>query len=131
MTTLIEFPLDGGGVVLVEGWEPTRDSSLGVEEPTRGLRRDTQEVVDRAGDTFEGALARIQPVAVSLIGGFRRLTDAPEEIEVCFGVQLRADFGAVIARAAAEANFNVTLRWKRNQSVAPLAPHGDLSSTQN
>jgi Trypsin-co-occurring domain 1 len=131
VTTLIEFPLDTGGVVLVEGTGRSRDSADYGDEPTRGLRSGTEEIVARAGDTFEAALTRIQPVALSLISGFRSIADAPEEIEVCFGVQLRADFGAVIARAAGEANFNVTLRWKRDQPAAPDASHGALSSSQN
>ena len=37
--------------------------------------------------------------------------NAPDEIEVAFGVKLTTTAGAVIASAAAEANFDVTLRW--------------------
>jgi hypothetical protein len=41
----------------------------------------------------------------------RSAGNRPDQIEVAFGVKLTTTAGAVITSAAAEANFNVTLRW--------------------
>jgi len=41
----------------------------------------------------------------------RKLHDAPNEIQVNFGLKLSADAGAGLAAAGAEANYTVTLKW--------------------
>lgn len=80
-------------------------------EPTRGLR--PADVAERAGETFESAFARVRPVAEAIVNGMRRVADSPDEIEVEFGVKVNAEAGAIVAKAAGEANFTIKLRWKR------------------
>jgi hypothetical protein len=101
---LVEFPLEDGSSVFIEA-----ESVSG--EVTRGGRAGALAV--EAGETFEGALARVQPAATAIVERLRGLADGPEEIEVEFGIQLSAEVGAFVAKAAGEANFRVAMRWKR------------------
>lgn len=103
---LVEFPLESGGSVIVE--VPDGPGPAGGEV-TRGFRPANLTV--EAGETFEGAFSRIQPVAAAVVAKLREVADAPDEIEVEFGVQLSADVGAIVAKVSGEANFKVVLRW--------------------
>jgi hypothetical protein len=116
MRRLVEFPLEGGGSVVVD--VDARDGRPIGEtgEVTRGLG--AKDVVARTGETFEAAFARIRPAATAAIGSLRTLSDRPQEIEIEFGIQLSAEIGAIVAHTAAEANFRVTLRWKPEASEA-------------
>src|SRR4051794_38912253 len=111
MRTLVEFPLEGGGSVVVE----TDDAGRGTDdgEVTRGLGRPDRSIA-RAGETFEEAVARIQPGALAMVRALREGAGAPDEITVEFGVQLTAELGAVVARTSAQANFTVRMRWQRD-----------------
>ena len=72
-------------------------------------------VVKKASQTFQSALDKIRPAASIIITKLRDLTDPPDEIEVEFGLTLNAEAGAVVALAGAEANYTVTLTWKREE----------------
>jgi len=95
------FPLEAGGNVLIE-----------VEEGggTRGLH--PSEVIATVGVTFEAALEAIKPAAVAVASKFRDFADAPEGVEVEFGLKFTGQAGAFIASASAEAQFRVKLAWK-------------------
>lgn len=107
MKRLVEFPLEQGGSVLVE----VDEAAAGPV--TRGSGRDRAALVEQADKTFEDATAAVTPVAQSLIARLRAMDDAPEEVAVQFGVQLSAQTGAFIASVAAEANFTVSMTWRR------------------
>lgn len=106
MKRLIEFPLEGGGVILVEvdGAEPTGSRVRGASPA---------EIAEKARQTFETSLERIKPAAAAIVAKIRELSDKPEQIEVEFGIKLSAEAGVVIASTGVEANFKVTLLWKR------------------
>lgn len=106
MKRLIEFDLQEGGVIVVEVDEP---------EPVSGfeLTGHPGEIVTKTCQTFETVLERIKPTASAIIGKLRSLSDPPDEMTVEFGLKMSAEAGAVIAAAAAEANYKVTLAWKR------------------
>jgi Trypsin-co-occurring domain 1 len=108
MRRLVEFPLEDGGSVLVQ---VEADAAGPV---TRGLG-DRHGVTEQARQTFEQAVARVQPAAQALVGRLRAVADAPEEIGVEFGLELSAEAGAFIAAASSTANFRVTLTWRRAQ----------------
>jgi NTP-dependent ternary system trypsin peptidase co-occuring protein len=110
MKRLVEFPLDQGGSVLIEIDEPP------LGPTTRGLGKDRSSLVEEADKTFEQATAAVTPVARSLITRLRSFEDAPDEVGIEFGVQLSAQTGAFIASVAAEANFKVSLTWRRQGS---------------
>ena len=44
------------------------------------------------------------------------LAEPPDELAIEFGVKLNAETGAVIAKAATEANFTINLKWTRAKS---------------
>lgn len=55
---------------------------------------------------------------------------APEEIEVKFGLKVSGKLDWIVARAASEGNFEITLTWKPrgHQSVPGHAPPGITKS---
>jgi hypothetical protein len=112
---LVEFPVEGGGTIVVEVDDPL----LGARGPTRGLRAPGDLTVT-ASETFQDAFARIQPAAGAVIARLRDLVDPPDEVEVEFGIQLSAEFGAIVAKASGDANFRVRMRWSnRDGGAAP------------
>ncbi len=108
MKRLIEFPLEDGNSITVE---------VDELEPEGGVVRAARpgEIAAKAGQTFEAALDRIRPAASIIITKLRALSDPPDEMTVEFGLKMNAEAGAVIAAAGAEANYKVTLKWKREQ----------------
>ena len=112
MKRLAEFPLDEGGSVLVEVDEPPGGPV------TRGLRKDRSALVEQADQTFEDATAAVTPAAQSLIDRLRSIKDPPDEVAIEFGVQLSAQTGAFIASVAAEANFKVSMTWRRRGAAS-------------
>ena len=107
MKQLVEFELEEGGTILVEVDAP---QEAGMVKAARG-----GEVVQRAQQTFEAALDKVRPAAAAIIKKLRTLHDPPDEIEVEFGLKMSAEAGAVVASAGVEANYKVTLTWKREE----------------
>ena len=107
MKRLVEFQLDEGGKVLVQVDEPP-DGPV-----TRGLGKDRSTLVEQAGRTFEDATEAVIPAARSLVSRLRSMEGSPDEVGIEFGVQLSAQTGAFIASVAAEANFKVSVTWRR------------------
>lgn len=106
MGQLVEFGLNDGGTILVEVHEASR-----VGGPvTRGLSGD--QVTERARQTFEDAVQRIEPAAQAIITQLRGMTQAPDEVQVEFGLDLHAEAGAFIAAASAIANFRIAMTWR-------------------
>ncbi|HEC35358.1 MAG TPA: hypothetical protein ENI39_02350 [Anaerolineae bacterium] len=105
MKRLVEFPLEDGGSILVEV-EAGEAAGMVPAAATRG-------VPERAQQTFEAALEKVRPAAAAIIAKLRALHDPPDEIEVEFGLKMNAEAGAVVAAAGVEANYKVTLTWKR------------------
>ena len=108
MKRLVEFPMEDGSTILVE-----------VDEPGFGggtLRSGRPgEMIERATVTYEEALGKIQPAAVSIISRLRHMPEPPSEISLELGISLSAEAGAFIASAATQAHLILTLKW----SAAP------------
>jgi hypothetical protein len=104
---LVEFPLEQGGSVVVEIDGPPDGPVM------RGLGKDYPFLAERTGKTFEQATASVVPAARSLMTRLRSIEDRPDEIGIDSGVQLSAQTGAFIASVAAEANFTVSMTWRR------------------
>ena len=105
MSELVEYELADGTRVLVE----VEASSAGPV--TRGGRREDELI--KAQGTFEQALRRIGPMTAAAFDQLRQLADAPDEIDIEFGIKLHAEMGAIISKAGGEANFQISLRWRR------------------
>jgi hypothetical protein len=71
-------------------------------------------VVEQARQSFEQAVARVQPAVQGLLTQLRSLAEAPEQIEVEFGLQLSAEVGAFVAGASTTGNFKVSMTWRRH-----------------
>lgn len=112
MKHLVEFPLDEGGSVFVEVDE------LPGGPVMRGIGKDRFAVVEEADKTFEAATAAVTPAARSLITRLRSIDDPPDEVGIQFGVQLNAQTGAFIASVAAQANFAVSMTWRRRSAAS-------------
>jgi hypothetical protein len=123
MGQLVEFPLVEGGSILVEVREPVRLSGQPV---VRG--RGAEEVTDRARQTFEHAVQRVEPAAQAIVTRLSSMAQTPDEIHVEFGLDLHAEAGAFIAAASATANFTVALTWhggtSRQDGVVDLQEQG-------
>jgi hypothetical protein len=112
MKRLVAFSLDQGGSVLIEVDEPP------AGPVTRGLGKDRTALVEEADKTFEDATAAVTPAARSLLARLRSIDDPPDEVGIVFGVQLSAQTGAFIASVAAQANFTVSMTWRRQQGAS-------------
>jgi Trypsin-co-occurring domain 1 len=105
MKHLVEFPLEEGGSIVVE-----------IDEPETGgtVRAGREDTIEKARETFEGALGKVLPATKTVVEKLRGMASRPDEIEVAFGVNLSTVAGAFIASVGAEANFGVTVRWTGN-----------------
>ncbi len=106
MAQLVEFPLEDGSMLLVEVNDMTpRGGALRSGQPSA--------TVERATATLEQALKSVKPAAEGIISVLRGLSVPPTEIGVEFGLKLSAQAGAILAAASIDANYKVTLTWRR------------------
>jgi Trypsin-co-occurring domain 1 len=117
MTELVRFDLEGGGSLLVE-----------VDEDEPGIERASRadDLAVRASESLEHALEGIRTAADTTVAKLRGLAEAPDEVQVEFGIRLNARAGAVIARTEAEGHLQVRLAWKRASRDTPTAALGGL-----
>jgi hypothetical protein len=102
MKEIIEFELDGQPVYIEV--EPTEGGGV------RRIGR-TEDGIAKAETRFADAIARIRPVADTLLHTFQEMT-APDEIGFEFGIKFNAKAGAVFASVDSEATFKVSVKWK-------------------
>jgi hypothetical protein len=77
--------------------------------PTRGIS--SGRLIERTQQNLDEVLARARPAVTTLLRQVRGQDDAPDELEVEFGIQISLEVGAYIAAASSTANFRVTMRW--------------------
>jgi hypothetical protein len=119
MKRIVEYELEDGGSILVEVDVP---EGGGFERVSRG------DEITKASVSFDQAINQVKPVAQKVIGKLREITDPPDEIVMQFGLKLGAKAGMVLASADAEANYSVTLTWKREQETSKGKEPGTSSS---
>jgi len=102
---LVEFPLEGGGSIIVEV----------IEEVPGPRPAGRLEKIQKVQQTFEKALDKVRPIASALIDTFRNIGDPPDEIQVEFGLKMHTEAGAIIAATGVEANYKVMLTWRRER----------------
>jgi len=107
MKHLVEFLLEDGNSVLVEVDDSETGSVVRSGRPT--------ETITKAQKTFEEAIEKVKPAASAIITKIRSLHDSPDEIEVEFGLKMSADAGAFVASTGIEANYKITLKWKKEE----------------
>jgi inner membrane protein involved in colicin E2 resistance len=106
MSRLVEVPLTSGGSITVEVDEPFGARTM------RGGDRGS-ELVQRGSRTLEESLKTIAPALHEVLNELRGVSSELSQIEVELGLKLTGEAGMVIARAGAEANFRVLVRWQR------------------
>lgn len=108
MAEVVQYALDDGSVVLFEiepsdGFvEASRDRVVGrIREAVRPALRAAREVLDQAKEY------------------------APSEVEVKFGIKVSGKMDWLVAKAATEGSFDVTLKWKPETQVQRQAETTD------
>jgi hypothetical protein len=126
---LVEFPMESGGTVLVQVEDGSAIGGHGGGEVTRGWGERDERVVLQAQQSFEQAVARVQPAVQELVRRLRSLAERPAEITVDFGIELSAEVGAFVAGASSTGNFTVSMTWRperaAGQAPGRVAPGGD------
>jgi hypothetical protein len=112
MKRLVEFPLEDGSSMMVEVEDPVQGAGAGGST-VRGVH--PVEMAEKARQTFEASLEKIKPAASAIITKLREMSDQPEQVAVEFGIKMSGAAGVVLASTGIEANFKVTLTWKREQ----------------
>lgn len=108
MTQVLRMDLEDGSSLLVEATEP------GGPELDRVGR--ASDVLNHTADTLEQALERVKPALSSMVRQAKNLVEPPQRLAVEFGIKVTAGAGIVVARAATEANFKLTLEWSKADS---------------
>ena len=116
----VQFPLDGGGQVLVR----VQDSGLEVDAGDIVTRGGMSTRLEVARETFEAALDPIRVVAQGVLEKLAGLARPPDEVHVEFGVELTAKAGAIVAAVGSTAHLTVGLTWRRPTEVTDS---GDIS----
>ena len=114
---LVEFPLEGGGTVLVQAEHGAAAGGHDGGEVTRGWGDRDERVVLQAQQSFEQAVGRVQPAVQALVGRLRSVAESPEEITVDFGIELSAEVGAFVAGASSTGNFTVSMTWRPGRAA--------------
>src|SRR5262249_32743554 len=108
MPRLAKFPLKDGGFLAVE----TNSADVLPDRVMRGSS--PGGTVATASDTFEAALGKVRSAAEGILHQLRSLAQPPDSVGVEFGVKMNAETGAIIAKASGEANFKISLSWKKS-----------------
>jgi hypothetical protein len=115
----VEFPLEGGGSIVIEATdEPTRAS-------TGFLRgEDARPAPQAAAQSFDASVEGVRRSAELLVSKLRGLSNVPDEMTISFALSASGELGGLtVSKGGNEANFNVMLKWQREGSK----PHDEKS----
>ncbi len=115
MTKYVEFSFEDGGTILIETPdEPARPGS-GFVRSSAGVGEAASEWADKAQKTFDQSLVGVRSSAEKLVKHLSALS--PDEMEVSFSLKATGELGGnlAIAKAGAEANYTVLLRWRKEK----------------
>ena len=121
MARLARFVLPDGSSIVAE----VDDESIDSSRVMRGGAIAPSDIVVKANESFESALDRVRWAAEGLLARLTSLASPPDEVAIEFGVKLNAETGAVIAKAATEANFKINIKWTRAASNSPPVNSGN------
>lgn len=79
-----------------------------------------EEVVTKVENLFGQGLVLVHNCAASTVHGITAMNEIirPDEFEIQFAVKLDAEAGAVLTKAGAEAQMQVTMKWDREKLEA-------------
>jgi hypothetical protein len=114
MSKYVEFPLEGGGAILIESPDEPSKAPTGLVPATRG--ESLKEMAEQARQSFDASVENVRKSADLLVNKLRALSDPPDEMEVSFSLKASGELGNIaIGKAGAEANYTVTLRWRKEE----------------
>lgn len=96
-----------------------------VEDPQKthqyydDLRGQGNQVVEAASDVFSRGMSLIRTCAEQTVTAMQKIdrTMRPSEFEVQFAVKLDSEIGAILAKASAEAQLQVTMKWVKKDEA--------------
>ena len=118
MRELMEFPLEGGGVIQAE--VEVSDAQTGIARAGRSA----EGVINSASKSFDKAVQAARPAAEAVMRSIQGMAIKPDEVAVEFGLKLSFQTGAIIAATAAEGNFRILVTWRRNDEGNPTDTNG-------
>jgi hypothetical protein len=116
---VVEFPVDGGGVIYVEV-----AGSTGAAEDALGRAGFGNWVAKKATVSFTQALSTARATAEAVAKQFRGITPPPEEVEVTFGMKVTGGINASFIVAGGESNLNVRILWGKQVTEQAADPAG-------
>ncbi len=109
MSKYLEFPLPGGGNILIETPDERKPGASGFVRSA-----DPTDAADKATQTFEASIESVRATADVLVRQLQSLDTPPDEMELFFNLKAVGELGKlVVGRTNSDANFNVTLKWHR------------------
>jgi hypothetical protein len=118
---LVEFPVEGGGRLVVQAAADELPGSLDLAARSPG------EIVAKARESVEQALDQVGPAIDAVLGRLRALS--PAEVTVKFGIVLSAEAGAIIAKGGADVHFTATLTWRPSAMQSGGSAGSDSATT--
>jgi hypothetical protein len=128
MARFVEFPLEDGGSILIEAADEPAKTQTGFQRT--GAGEAGKDAAQAAKQSFDSSLENVHKSADLLVKQLRSLSDPPDEMEVVFCLKASGELGnIVIGKAGTEANYTVSLKWKRNEEEKEEAPKKAPPST--
>ncbi len=110
MSKFVEFPLEGGGSIVIE----TNDDKKGSGSGFMKGGETPAETADQARQSFDVSVENVRRSADLLVSKLRGLSQPPDEMELYFSLKATGELGSlVVAKSGGESNFNVTLKWRK------------------
>jgi hypothetical protein len=112
MSKYVEFPLEGGGSILIEAADDKKTTGGGfVKAGNEG-----EKPAEPAKASFDQAVEGVRASSNLLVSKLRSLSQPPDEMEVTFSLKASGEVGNLfVAKGPAEASYNVTLRWHKEE----------------
>lgn len=113
MARYVKYQTEAGNTILVEIDEEDA-LAKGVLPASRAIGDTVQNAVEEVQTKFEDAMNVVRENAQAIINKVKDLSDPPDEVEVTFGLKAAGELGNfAVAKASAEANYTVKMKWKR------------------
>src|SRR5215207_2760006 len=98
MQRIAIFTTEGGHEVAIQVADDDGPGAPPGGLTTRGIP--TGRLIERTEQSLDEVLAHARPAVTSLLRQVRQQDDAPDELEVEFGIQISLEVGAYIAAAS-------------------------------
>jgi hypothetical protein len=120
----IEFPLEEGGSILIETPDQQEKVQSGFVKAGQGEAG--RDVALQASRSFDASVENVRKAAELLVNKLRAISSPPDEMTVSFGLKASGDLGNLaIGKVGGEANYAVTLKWKKEDKKAEEAKAGE------